>query len=146
MSVFENCIHVQLRGLSSQLTPTTLNGHTVSSGDWYGPNISSGGRNMPWEKNSVHLAALDADPADPLRDDGLHGSASVRRYLAAGGNDGGSSYSFGHLLQQGLLLADGRGRYTVAGKGYVRHWNAKAQVPYLHHAYACGFCRRPADL
>ncbi|PHV07572.1 TonB-dependent receptor [Janthinobacterium sp. BJB412] len=40
--------HVQLRGLSSQLTLTTLNGHTVSSGDWYGPNISSGGRSVSY--------------------------------------------------------------------------------------------------
>ncbi len=143
----------------------------AASLDWI--NIMSYDFHMPWEKNSGHLAALDADPADPLKDGGLYGMASVRRYLAAGvapqqlvlglpfygygwkgcapgaagdgqyqvcagaadgGNDGASSYSFGHLLQRGLLLADGQGRYTVGGKGYVRHWNAKAQAPYLHHA------------
>ncbi|HEX5685466.1 MAG TPA: TonB-dependent receptor [Ideonella sp.] len=38
--------HVQMRGLSSQLTLTTLNGHTVSTGDWYGPNIAAGGRSV----------------------------------------------------------------------------------------------------
>ncbi|GAA0771351.1 TonB-dependent receptor [Ideonella azotifigens] len=38
--------HVQLRGLSSQLTLTTLNGHLVSTGDWYGPNIAAGGRSV----------------------------------------------------------------------------------------------------
>ena len=38
--------HVQMRGLASQLTLTTLNGHTVSTGDWYGPNIAAGGRSV----------------------------------------------------------------------------------------------------
>ena len=38
--------HVQLRGLSSQFTLTTLNGHTVSTGDWYGPNMAAGGRSV----------------------------------------------------------------------------------------------------
>ncbi|MFO1336825.1 MAG: TonB-dependent receptor [Burkholderiaceae bacterium] len=38
--------HVQMRGLSSQMTLTTLNGHLVSTGDWYGPNISAGGRSV----------------------------------------------------------------------------------------------------
>lgn len=38
--------HVQMRGLSSQLTLTTLNGHLVSTGDWYGPNIAAGGRSV----------------------------------------------------------------------------------------------------
>ncbi|NVM76577.1 iron complex outermembrane receptor protein [Duganella sp. SG902] len=40
--------HVQLRGMLSQLTLTTLNGHTVSSGDWYGPNIAAGGRSVSY--------------------------------------------------------------------------------------------------
>ena len=40
--------HVQLRGLSSpQMTLTTLNGHTVSSGDRYGPNIANGAAACP---------------------------------------------------------------------------------------------------
>ena len=43
---------------------------------------------------------------------------------ADGGNDGGASYGYSHLLQQGLL--DG-------GKGYVRHWNAAAKAPYLYN-------------
>ncbi|MFZ2988870.1 TonB-dependent receptor, partial [Ideonella sp.] len=38
--------HVQMRGLSSQMTLTTLNGHLVSTGDWYGPNIAAGGRSV----------------------------------------------------------------------------------------------------
>lgn len=38
--------HVQMRGLNSQMTLTTLNGHTVSTGDWYGPNIAAGGRSV----------------------------------------------------------------------------------------------------
>jgi iron complex outermembrane receptor protein len=38
--------HVQMRGIHSQYTLTTLNGHLVSTGDWYGPNISAGGRSV----------------------------------------------------------------------------------------------------
>lgn len=38
--------HVQMRGLHSQYTLTVLNGHTVSTGDWYGPNIAAGGRSV----------------------------------------------------------------------------------------------------
>lgn len=38
--------HVQMRGISSQYTLTTLNGHTVSTGDWYGPNMRDGGRSV----------------------------------------------------------------------------------------------------
>lgn len=38
--------HVQMRSMASQYTLTTLNGHTVSSGDWYGPNIAAGGRSV----------------------------------------------------------------------------------------------------
>ena len=40
--------HVQMRGLSSQFTLTTLNGHSVSSGDWFGPNIAAGGRSVSY--------------------------------------------------------------------------------------------------
>lgn len=40
--------HVQLRGMSSQMTLTTLNGHTVSTGDWYGPNMAAGGRSVTY--------------------------------------------------------------------------------------------------
>ncbi|MCX7217711.1 MAG: TonB-dependent receptor, partial [Burkholderiales bacterium] len=40
--------HVQMRSMSSQMTLTTLNGHTVSTGDWYGPNIANGGRSVSY--------------------------------------------------------------------------------------------------
>ena len=35
-------------GASHSLTLTTLNGHTVSSGDWYAENISGGGRSVSY--------------------------------------------------------------------------------------------------
>ncbi|MBH9552178.1 TonB-dependent receptor [Inhella gelatinilytica] len=38
--------HVQMRGLHSQYTQTLLNGHLVSTGDWYGPNIAASGRSV----------------------------------------------------------------------------------------------------
>lgn len=39
---------VSLKGTPSNLTLTTLNGHTVSSGDWYISNISGGGRSVSY--------------------------------------------------------------------------------------------------
>jgi iron complex outermembrane receptor protein len=39
---------VNLRGAPHALTLTTLNGHTISSGDWYSANISSGGRSVSY--------------------------------------------------------------------------------------------------
>jgi iron complex outermembrane receptor protein len=39
---------VSLRGAPSALTLTTLNGHTVSSGDWYSQNIQQGGRSVSY--------------------------------------------------------------------------------------------------
>lgn len=39
---------VSLRGAPSALTLTTLNGHTVSSGDWYSLNITGGGRSVSY--------------------------------------------------------------------------------------------------
>jgi iron complex outermembrane receptor protein len=39
---------VSLKGTPSNLTLTTLNGHTVSSGDWYISNITSGGRSVSY--------------------------------------------------------------------------------------------------
>ncbi|MEK8050435.1 TonB-dependent receptor [Ideonella sp. DXS22W] len=39
---------VSLRGAPSFMTLTTLNGHTVSSGDWYVDNIAGGGRSVSY--------------------------------------------------------------------------------------------------
>jgi len=39
---------VSLRGTPSFMTLTTLNGHTVSSGDWYVENITGGGRSVSY--------------------------------------------------------------------------------------------------
>lgn len=39
---------VSLKGTPSNLTLTTLNGHTVSSGDWYVSNITGGGRSVSY--------------------------------------------------------------------------------------------------
>ncbi|PRC94500.1 TonB-dependent receptor [Solimicrobium silvestre] len=40
--------HVQLRGLAAQYTLTTLNGHSVSSGDWYSVNMAEGSRSVSY--------------------------------------------------------------------------------------------------
>lgn len=39
---------VSMRGTPSFMTLTTLNGHTVSSGDWYVDNITGGGRSVSY--------------------------------------------------------------------------------------------------
>jgi iron complex outermembrane receptor protein len=39
---------VSVRGAPASLTLTTLNGHTVSTGDWYSLNIQSGGRSVSY--------------------------------------------------------------------------------------------------
>jgi iron complex outermembrane receptor protein len=39
---------VSLKGTPSNLTLTTLNGHTISSGDWYISNITGGGRSVSY--------------------------------------------------------------------------------------------------
>ena len=52
--------------------------------------------------------------------------------MAQGSAD--ESFDFGYLVDRGYLARDGDGRYTVAGNGFVRHWNAAARVPYLYNA------------
>lgn len=52
---------------------------------------------------------------------------------ANGGNDGGASYGFGHLLRQGDLAAPGADGVYAGGQGYTRFWNAAAKAPYLYN-------------
>ncbi|HZZ94911.1 MAG TPA: glycoside hydrolase family 18 protein [Usitatibacter sp.] len=61
--------------------------------------------------------------------DGLHQSCAG---LASGSAD--ESFDFAYLADRGYLARDADGRYTVPGRGFVRHWNAAAQVPYLYNA------------
>nr|WP_315402133.1 glycoside hydrolase family 18 protein [uncultured Duganella sp.] len=50
--------------------------------DWI--NIMAYDYHAPWDKSTGHLAALGADPVDPVTDKGLYVEASLRRYLDAG--------------------------------------------------------------
>jgi chitinase len=43
------------------------------------------------------------------------------------------SFDFSYLTDRGYLSRDRDGRYTLAGLGYERHWNAQARVPYLYN-------------
>jgi chitinase len=52
--------------------------------------------------------------------------------LASGSAD--ESFDFAWLTERGYLMRDRDGLYTVAGLGFMRHWNAAAQVPYLYNA------------
>jgi chitinase len=48
-----------------------------------------------------------------------------------GGNEGGTSYGFGHLLRKGYLAAADDG--YVGAQGYTRRWNAAARAPFLYN-------------
>jgi chitinase len=50
--------------------------------------------------------------------------------MAQGSAD--ETFDFAYLTERGYLARDGDGKYTRAGLGFVRHWNAAARVPYLY--------------
>jgi chitinase len=52
--------------------------------------------------------------------------------LASGSAD--ESFDFAWLTDHGYLARDADGNYTVAGRGFVRYWNAQAKVPSLYSA------------
>jgi chitinase len=57
-------------------------------------------------------------------------------YQACTGSAVGSqdaTFNFAFLTDQGYLSKDANGKYTVGGKGFVRHWNSAAKVPYLYN-------------
>ena len=57
-------------------------------------------------------------------------------YQACTGSAVGSqdaTFNFAFLTDQGYLSKDVNGKYTVGGKGFVRHWNSAAKVPYLYN-------------
>jgi chitinase len=45
-----------------------------------------------------------------------------------------ATFTFADLTDRGYLSRDARGRYSVAGQGFARHWNDAARVPYLYNA------------
>ncbi len=105
--------HVQLRGLSSQMTLTTLNGHTVSTGDWYGPNIASGGR-------SVTFTLLPSD---------LIGRATVHKSQQADLIEGGAAGTVDIETRKPLDLKAGFTSFVSAEDAYST--NAKKHDPAL---------------
>jgi len=89
--------HVQLRGLSSQMTLTTLNGHTVSTGDWYGPNIANGGRSVTFTllpSDLIGRATVYKSPRADIVEGGAAGSVDIetRRPLDASFKPGFTSF------------------------------------------------------
>ena len=57
--------------------------------------------------------------------------------LASGSAD--ETFDFSYLTDNGYLARDRDGRYTVAGLGFTRYWNAPARVPYLYNGRSGGF-------
>jgi iron complex outermembrane receptor protein len=97
--------HVQMRSLSSQMTLTTLNGHTVSSGDWYGPNIAAGGR-------SVSFTLLPSD---------LVGSVVVHKSSQADLVEGGAAGTVDILTRRPL---DFKEKMTVSASAEAAYSSA----------------------
>lgn len=97
--------HVQMRSLSSQMTLTTLNGHTVSSGDWYGPNIAAGGR-------SVSYTLLPSD---------LVGSIVIRKSSQADLIEGGAAGTVDILTRRPL---DFKERMSVSASAEAAYSSA----------------------
>jgi len=46
----------------------------------------------------------------------------------------GANFDHAFLVDAGYLTKDTNGAYSVGGKGFIRHWNAAAKVPYLYNA------------
>jgi chitinase len=44
-----------------------------------------------------------------------------------------ASFEFAYLTGEGFLMRDGESRYTLGGRGFVRHWNAAAKAPWLYN-------------
>ncbi|MBC8022361.1 MAG: glycoside hydrolase family 18 protein [Burkholderiales bacterium] len=51
--------------------------------------------------------------------------------LASGSSQ--ESFDFAYLTARGYLVRDSDSRYTSAGLGFARHWNAPARSPYLYN-------------
>ncbi len=51
--------------------------------------------------------------------------------LASGSSE--ESFDFAYLTDRGYATRDADGRYTLAGQGFVRHWNSPARSPYLYN-------------
>jgi chitinase len=62
------------------------------------------------------------------RGDGLYQQCTG---MAKGAED--STFEFGYLVREGYLRADARGDFTLASRGFVRHWNMAAGVPTLYN-------------
>ena len=44
-----------------------------------------------------------------------------------------ATFEFAYLTGKGYLSRDARGKYTLGGLGFTRHWNDSARVPYLYN-------------
>jgi len=60
--------------------------------------------------------------------DGLRQSCAG---MARGEED--STFTFAYLAREGYLSPDALGEHTVAGRGFARHWDRAARVPYLYN-------------
>jgi chitinase len=44
-----------------------------------------------------------------------------------------ATFEFARLVDEGYLVRDSSGAYTIGGRGFTRHWSAAARVPYLYN-------------
>jgi chitinase len=57
--------------------------------------------------------------------------------LAAGSRE--ATFEFAYLTDEGYLARDASGKHTIAGRGFIRHWNDAARVPYLYNPQSRAF-------
>jgi chitinase len=144
-------------GASARWLRNTEMSQAVQSLDWV--NLMSYDFNGGWNTYSGHVAPLYADPDNQHADAGpdMNVAGSIRLYLAAGVPAGkivlglpfyGYSWTGCGDANLGQYQdcrgkggdADGTLAYAdiathyVGERGYVRHWNARSQVPYLFNA------------
>jgi len=63
----------------------------------------------------------------------VDGSVTYQPCSGLAREDHEASFEFAYLTDEGLLSKDAQGRYTAGGRGFVRHWNAAAQAPWLYN-------------
>ena len=65
---------------------------------------------------------------------GSKGEVLYRPCAKLAREDHEATFQFAYLIDEGYLERDAEGRYTRAGKGFERYWNAAARAPWLYDA------------
>lgn len=86
---------------------------------------------VPAWKLTLGLAFYGKGWAGCPRGPGGDGLRQTCAGMARGEED--STFTFAWLAREGYLSRDALGEHTVAGRGFTRHWDRTARVPYLYN-------------